>query len=43
MSEYLSFWLAKILVEMAVAAVLIAILFATWFIGSWLKRKAGKK
>jgi hypothetical protein len=43
MSEYLSFWLAKILVEMAVAAVLIAILFAAWFIGSWLKRRAGKK
>jgi hypothetical protein len=43
MSEYLSFWLAKILVEMAVAGVLIAILFVAWFIGSWLKRRAGKK
>ena len=32
MSEYLSFWLAKIVVEMAVAGVLIAILFAAWFI-----------
>ena len=43
MSEYLSFWLAKILVEMAVAAGLIAILFAAWFICAWLKRRAGKK
>jgi hypothetical protein len=43
MSEYLSFWLAKIVVEMAVAGVLIAILFAAWFICAWLKRKADKK
>jgi hypothetical protein len=43
MSEYLSFWLAKIVVEMAVAGVLIAILFAAWFIGAWIKRRAGKK
>jgi hypothetical protein len=43
MSEYLSFWLAKILVEMAVAGVLIAILLAVWFIGAWLKRRAEEK
>jgi hypothetical protein len=43
MTEYLSFWLAKIVVEMAVAGVLIAILFAAWFICAWLKRKADKK
>jgi hypothetical protein len=43
MTEYLSFWLAKIVVEMAVAAVLIAILLAVYFIGAWLKRRAGKK
>jgi hypothetical protein len=43
MSEYLSFWLAKIVVEMAVAAVLIAILLAVYFIGSWLKRRADEK
>jgi hypothetical protein len=43
MTEYLNFWLAKVVVEMAVAAVLIAILLAVYFIGSWLKRRAGKK
>jgi hypothetical protein len=43
MSEYLSFWLAKIVVEMAVAGVLIAILFAAWFICAWLKRRAEEK
>ena len=43
MSEYLSFWLAKIVVEMAVAAVLIAILFVAWFIGAWIKRRAEEK
>jgi hypothetical protein len=43
MTEYLSFWLAKIIVEMAVAAVLIAILLATWFIGAWMKRRAEEK
>ena len=43
MTEYLSFWLAKIVVEMAVAAVLIAILLAVYFIGAWLKRRAEEK
>jgi peptidoglycan/LPS O-acetylase OafA/YrhL len=54
MSEYLSFWLAKIVVEMAVAAVLIAILLAVYFfqwidgyIRKWrwesAKRKAQEK
>jgi hypothetical protein len=43
MSEYFSFWLAKIVVEMAVAGVLIVILLAAYFIGAWLKRRAGKK
>jgi hypothetical protein len=38
MTEYLSFWLAKVVVEMAVAAVLIGILLAFYFIGAWLKR-----
>jgi hypothetical protein len=42
MTEYLSFWLAKVVVEMAVAAVLIGILLAFYFIGAWLKRR-GKK
>jgi hypothetical protein len=40
MSEYFSFWLARIVVEMAVAAVLIGILLAAYFIGAWMKRKA---
>jgi NADH:ubiquinone oxidoreductase subunit H len=40
MSEYMGFWLAKIVVEMAVAAVLIVILLSIFFIGGWLKRKA---
>ena len=43
MTEYLSFWLAKIVVEMAVAAVLIAILVAAWFICAWMKKRADKK
>ena len=43
MSEYFSFWLAKIVVEMAVAAVLIVILLSAYFIGAWLKRKAQEK
>jgi hypothetical protein len=42
MTEYLSFWLAKVVVEMAVAAVLIGILLATYFIGAWVKRR-GKR
>ena len=43
MSDYLSFWLAKVVVEMAVAAVLIGILLAFYFIGAWIKRKAQEK
>ena len=43
MSEYFSFWLAKIVVEMAVAAFLIVILLAAFFIGAWVKRKAQEK
>lgn len=38
MTEYLSFWFAKVVVEMAVAGVLIGILLATYFIGAWVKR-----
>lgn len=43
MIEYLNFWLAKIVVETAVAVVLIGILLATYFIGAWMKRKAQEK
>jgi NADH:ubiquinone oxidoreductase subunit H len=43
MSEYMGFWLAKVVVEMAVAAVLIVILLSIFFIGGWIKRKAQKK
>lgn len=43
MSEYMGFWLAKVVVEMAVAAALIVILLSIFFIGAWLKRKAQKK
>ena len=43
MSEYMGFWLAKVVVEMAVAAVLIVILILIFFIGGWIKRKAQKK
>ena len=43
MSEYMGFWLAKIVVEMAVAAVLIVILISISFIGGWIKRKAQEK
>jgi hypothetical protein len=43
MSEYMGFWLAKVVVEMAVAAVLIFILLSIFFIGVWLNRKAQKK
>jgi len=43
MIEYMGFWLAKIVVEMAVAVVLIVILFSIFFIYVWLSRKAQKK
>jgi hypothetical protein len=43
MTEYLSFWLAKIVVEMAVAAVLIGILLAAYFIAVWIKRMRNVK
>jgi hypothetical protein len=43
MIEYMGFWLAKIVVEMAVAVVLIVILLSIFFIGGLLKRKAQKK
>ena len=43
MSEHMGFWLAKVVVEMAVAAVLIVILISIFFIGGWLKRKEQKK
>jgi NADH:ubiquinone oxidoreductase subunit H len=43
MSEYMGFWLAKVVVEMAVAAVLIVILLSIFFIGGWLKRKTQEK
>ena len=43
MSEYMGFWLAKVVVEMSVAALLIVILLSIFFIGGWLKRKAQKK
>ena len=33
MIEYMGFWLAKVVVEMAVAAVLIVILLSIFFIG----------
>ena len=36
-------WLAKVVVEMAVAAALIVILLSIFFIGGSLKRKAQKK
>jgi len=43
MIEYMGFWLAKIVVEMAMAVVLIVILLSIFFIGARLKRKAQKK
>jgi NADH:ubiquinone oxidoreductase subunit H len=43
MSEYMGFWLAKVVVELAVAAVLIVILISIFFIGGWFKRKAREK
>jgi NADH:ubiquinone oxidoreductase subunit H len=43
MSEYIGFWLAKVVVQMAVAAVLIVIFISIFFIGGWIKRKAQKK
>jgi len=43
MSEYIGFWLAKVVAEMAVAAVLTVILISIFFIGGWLKRKAQDK
>lgn len=43
MSEYMGFWLAKVVVEMAVAAVLIVIFLLIFFIGGWLKRKEQNK
>jgi len=42
MNEYMGFWLAKVVVEMAVAAVLIVILISIFFIGGWLKKR-GKR
>ena len=39
----MGFWLAKIVVEMAVAVVLIFILLSIFFIDGWLKRKAQEK
>ena len=40
MTEYLNFWFAKIVVEMAVAGLQDTILLVVFFISIWIKRKA---
>ena len=43
MSEYISFWLAKVVVDLTVAGILIAIGLAVYLYFGWRKRKASEK
>ena len=43
MTEYIDFWLAKVVVDLTVAGILIAIGFAVYLYFGWKKRKAQEK
>lgn len=43
MSDYISFWLAKVVVDLTVAGILIAMLLAVYLYCGWRKRKAQEK
>jgi hypothetical protein len=43
MSEYIDFWLAKVVVDLVMAGIVIAVGFAVYLYCGWKKRKAQEK
>jgi hypothetical protein len=43
MNEYIGFWLAKVVVDLSIAGILIAIGFVVYLYYGWKKKKAQEK